>query len=257
MKILKTKLLFSLASEEDFLTKTEGYRYRSYRFLYYRLSEFENGSVRDAAARLTREGAIDKIIRNGQPFFRLTAVGREKLLKKIPIYKGQRKVWDRTWRMIVISGLEGQSRLVQRKLTDLGYQRIARGVYITPLAVTEATKQVFLDEKWTNQATIIESRRLVIGDDLRLARRLWKLDDLARKYADFVNFSQGLLKKARQNIILLQQSKGGYKQLFDIYFNLLLDDPGLPKRLLASDWQADKAKEMFLRLAEMAKTAAV
>ena len=92
MRILKTKLLFALATEVDFINKAEGYEYHGYRFLYFRLSEFERGSIRDAVVRLSREGALDKIVRGNKARFRLTANGREKMLKKIPIYRGQKQV---------------------------------------------------------------------------------------------------------------------------------------------------------------------
>jgi DNA-binding transcriptional regulator PaaX len=33
-----------------------------------------------------------------------------------------------------------------------------------------------------------------------------------------------------------------------------MSDPGLPKKLLPPDWQAEKAQELFLRLVELTKT---
>jgi len=257
MRILKTKLLFALASEYDFLRKSEGYEYKPYRFLYFRLSEFEKGSVRDAAVRLSREGAIDKIVRSNQVLFRLTGAGRARLLKQIPVYRGQRKVWDRIWRLVIVEGVGDKIRALQAELGRLGYKRVSRGVYVTPLRVSEQTKELFLQKTWTGKAQVIESRRLIVGDDLQLARRLWQLDQTATGYAEFVRVGERLLKMARRNIVLLQQSKGGFKEVFDRYYRLLRQDPGLPKRLLPPDWQAGKAQELFLRLVELTKTAGV
>ena len=257
MRILKTKLLFALASELDFLRKSEGYEYKSYEFLYFRLAEFEKGSVRDAAVRLAREGTIDKIVRNNKAFYRLTGVGRERLLKQIPVYKGQKKVWDKTWRMVIVEGVGKQWRGLQVKLKKLGYKRVSRGVYVTPLAVSEQTKQLFLQKKWLNKAQVIESRKLIVGDDLQMARQLWQLDQTATGYNEFVRVSDRLLKSARRNIVLLRQSKAGFKEVFDRYFSLFISDPGLPRKLLPPDWQADKAKEVFLRLVELTKTAGI
>lgn len=257
MRILKKKLLFSLASEIDFFKKAEGYEYKPYRFLYFRLAEFEKGSVRDAAGRLVRRGAVDKIVRNGQARFRLTAVGREQLLRSLAISRGQRRVWDRIWRIVVIGNAGANLRSVQRRLALLGYKRVARGVYVTPLAVSEETKAYFLGKTWTLEVQVIESRRLIVGDDWQLAKRLWRLDEQGAKYAEFVKDAEGLLKMARKNIVLLRQSKGGFKTAFDRYFRLLLTDPGLPRKLLPADWHAEKAGEVFGRLAELAKTAEI
>ncbi|MEA3355655.1 MAG: PaaX family transcriptional regulator C-terminal domain-containing protein [Patescibacteria group bacterium] len=257
MRILKTKLLFALASEKDFLRKTEGYEYKTYDFLYFRLSEFEPGSVRDAAIRLTRSGSLDKIIRGNQSSFRLTGLGREKLLDQLPIYRGQRRVWDRIWRIVIVKKLGNESRQVGRSLGRLGYKRVARGVYVTPFSVSSETKKLFLANKWQEKGQIIESRKMVLGDDLKMARQLWELDQTSAGYLEFINQADRLLKFSRRNIILLQQSKGGFKGVFDKYFYLLLNDPGLPKKLLPPDWQADKAEELFSRLVVMAKTAGI
>lgn len=257
MRALKTKLLFSLASEYDFLKKTEGYEYKSYGFLYFRLSEFEPGSVRDAAVRLTKSGSLDKITRGNQSFFRLTALGRERLLGQLAVYRGQRKVWDRIWRIVIVEGLGEDSRQVGAKLQALGYKRVARGVYVTPFFVSKETKDLFLANKWQEKAQVIESRRLVLGDNLKMARTLWRLDKVGAKYDDFIKLSDRLLKVSRKNIMLLQQSKGGFKEVFDRYFYLLLQDPGLPKKLLPPDWQSEKARELFSRLVVLAKTAGI
>lgn len=255
MKLLKTKLLFALASEVDFLKKSEGYEHKGYKFLYFRLSEFEKGSIRDAAVRLSREGLVDKITRNRQVYFRLTGAGRDKLLEKLDIYRGQRQVWDRIWRIVVLKDVEGKSRALQIKLSELGYKRVSRGVYVTPLRVSDGTKKLFLEKQWLGKAQVIESRRLIVGDDLQMARSLWHLEKVGGEYADFVTKSERLLKFSRRNIMLLQQSKGGFKKIFNLYFSLLMGDPGLPKKLLPVDWPAEKAGELFARLALLAKTA--
>ncbi|MBU1084892.1 MAG: PaaX family transcriptional regulator C-terminal domain-containing protein [Candidatus Beckwithbacteria bacterium] len=257
MRILKTKLLFALASEYDFLRKTEGYEYKPYEFLYFRLSKFEQGSVRDAAIRLTRSGSLDKITRGNQSSFRLTGLGREKLLNQLPVYRGQRKVWDRIWRIVIVEGMGSESRQVGSSLGRLGYKRVARGVYVTPFSVSQETKSLFLAKKWQEKAQIIESRKMILGDDLKMARQLWQLDQTGMGYLELINKADRLLKLARQNIVLLQQSKGGFKEVFDRYFYLLLKDPGLPRKLLPPDWQADKARELFSRLVVMAKTAGI
>ena len=256
MRKLKIKLLFSLASEVDFSKKSQKYKYGSYNFLYFRLSEYRKGSVRDATVRLVRSGAVDRLIRNKKARFRLTSIGREMLLERLGV-KGQVKTWDRAWRVVMINRVEGMLRQLQKELNGLGYKRVSRGVYLTPLSVSEETKRLFRQKKWLNKAQVIESRRVLVGDDLQLARSLWKLDKQADEYSDFVNIANRLLKMARRNLTLLQQSKNGFKEVFDRYFGLWLQDPGLPKQLLPPEWQADKAKELFLRLVELTKTAKI
>lgn len=250
MRLLKKKLLFCLDIGGDL-------EYQSYEFLYFRLVEYEPGSVRDAAIRLEKAGLIDKIVRNNQSYFRLTGLGKEQLVKSLNLFRGQQSVWDRIWRLVIVNDAQGQSRVLESGLRALGYKRVTRGVYVTPFKVSGPTKQLFLDHKWQNMAQIIESRRLVLGDDQQWARRLWKLDQTSTAYFEFVNFSERLLKMGRKNFSLLKQSKGGFKTALDKYFSLIVSDPGLPRKLLPPDWQAEEARELFNRLVVLAKTAGI
>ncbi len=250
MKLLKKKLLFCLSLGEES-------EYQAYEFLYFRLAEYEPGSVRDAAVRLEKAGMVDKIVRNNQAYFRLTGLGKEQLVKSLNLSRGQMSVWDRIWRLVIVNQVQGQSRTLSSGLRSLGYKRVTRGVYVTPFKVSEQTKQLFLDHQWQNMAQVIESRRLVLGDDQQWARRLWGLDQTSTVYSEFVNFAERLLKIGRKNFSLLRQSKGGFKTALDKYFNLIVSDPGLPRKLLPPDWQADEAKELFNRLVVLAKTAGI
>ena len=248
MKLLKKKLLFALNSEPEI-------GYHPYKFLYFRLSEFEPGSVRDAAIRLGRAGAIDKLARNDRSQLRITNLGQQLLTEEIGAMGGPVKPWDGRWRMVVLNGVKTNHRGLLKALSDLSYRRVARGVYVSPLTVSNATRKLFLDKTWTNMAQIIESRRLILGDDLQWARRLWGLDHLGKEYEDFVSIADRLLKMSRKNYLLLRQSKGGFKQVFDRYFYLITLDPHLPRQLLPEGWPADKARDLFERLVILAKTA--
>ena len=106
-------------------------------------------------------------------------------------------------------------------------------------------------------AQIIESRRLILGDDLQWARTLWGLNNLGQEYEDFVSLADRLLKISRKNYLLLRQSKGGFKQVFDRYFYLVSSDPHLPRQLLPPSWQAEAAKGLFERIVVLAKTAGI
>ena len=35
---------------------------------------------------------------------------RERLLDELPLYKGQMKVWDRIWRIVIVEGVGKESR---------------------------------------------------------------------------------------------------------------------------------------------------
>ena len=113
MKFLKKKLLFSL-----FLNDSE---YHAYKYLYFRTGEFEAGSVRGAVNELVNEGLADKLKRNRRSRFRLTANGREFLLKNLPCLSRESRPWDKRWRIAIIVNKIGPAL---RPLQGIGYRHM-------------------------------------------------------------------------------------------------------------------------------------
>ena len=253
MKLLKKKLLFSLFFDQP----GQDFEYHDYNFLYFRTSEFDRGSVRDAVNELLTEAAVDKLSRNRRSWFRLTSAGREILLKNM---RPQARLgpWDRRWRIVAIVSKLGPSlRPLQRQLKELGYRRLSRGVYLCAANVSVPTKELLINHHWLNQVAMIESRSLVGSDDQVLARNLWGLEELVNEYEQFITLSQRLLSSSRRNLVLLQQAKFGFKSVFDAYFKLQTLDPLLPRALLPPNWRGEEAKSLFFRLVDLAKTAKI
>lgn len=283
MKLLKRLILFTLASEIDFFLKAEGFEYKPYKFLYERLANYKHSSIRDATLQLAETGEIDKIIKNGLSFFRLTARGRERLLSFFPISIGQKKVWDRIWRIAVISPvianfnsranrrlpptsrlrrirksantkeLADKIRTLRHNLRKMGFKKLSRGVYLSPLPISKDIKEYLLKTDLFGLVTVIESRRLLIGDNAQLAWHIWGLEELVEKYNQVVKGIEKLLNNLKKQKKLSNQSKLQFSAILSDYFSLLETDPGLPKKLLPTDWPADFAHECFLKLVEKVK----
>ena len=291
MKILKRKILFCLASEIDFFKVSEGFVYYPYSFLYSRLMIsphqntvrcgartqtqnfsvprkdskgyflsfktrcFKKSSVRDAVLQLARGGEVDKIIRNNVPFFRLTSRGREKLLSFFPQSIGQKKVWDRIWRLAIINSKfkkkkekSEELRRLRRALEKLGFKKLSRGVYLTPLPISAQLKHLLLGEDFSAKIAVIESRKLLLGDDEQLAKEIWPLDYLLESYQNLITRQKKLLKKLKREKRLTNQDKEQFSLILNDYFSLLEKDPGLPKKLLPPDWPQEKCTLTFLAL---------
>lgn len=273
MKLLKRKILFCLASEVDFFKISEGFEYYPYKFLYPRLSNFKSSSIRDAALQLVESGEVDKIMRNKTVLFRLTAKGRDRLLSFFPISIGQKKVWDHIWRLAIVkagpldtvnksaSGVaarssqrQGELRKLWSALKKLGFKKLSRGVYLTPLPISKQLKDLILEGKFSVKIAVIESRRVLLGDNKQLAKQIWPLEDLEKDYKNFVNQAKTLLKKIKKQKSLTDKAKTQFFLILDFFFSLLEKDPGLPKKLLPDDWSFDLAKETCLKLANKVKT---
>jgi len=267
MKLLKRKILFVLGSEIDFFLKSDGLEYKNYEFLYGRLLGFKPSSIRGSVLQLVKTGEVDKIIRNGTPLFRLTSQGRDRLLSFFPISIGQHKVWDGIWRIALIKKQNDLSfltdkkkidnrrasyelRVLRRGLRSLGFKKLSRSIYITPLPISNQIKSFCLENQFFNaQIAVIESRRLIIGDNKQIAKQIWGLDQLVSAYQVVITKIDRLLSGFKEEKGLKNREKKAFSLILDLYFNLLEADPGLPKKLLSSDWPADLVKERFIKLA--------
>lgn len=268
MKLLKRLILFTLASEIDFFNLKEGFAYQTYSYIYNRLINYQPSSIRDAVLKLVEAGEIDKITRNAAPFFRLTSRGRERLLSFFTISIGQKRVWDRIWRIALLHSEkktdkketkkqkaeeEKESRQLRRGLEKLGFKQLSRGIYVTPLPISAKLREFLLTNDFLHKLTVIESRKLLVGDDEQLANHIWQLDSLIESYNKFISCTDQLLRVFKQQKGLLTKEKKTFSALLTFYFSLLKKDPGLPKKLLSADWPADLAKERFLKLGERVK----
>jgi len=269
MKLLKRLILFTLASETDFFNQSEGFEYKVYHYLYDRLTNYQQSSIRDAILQLVDSGEVDKITRNAIPLFRLTSRGRDRLLSFFTISIGQKRVWDRIWRIALLHSEKKSgggkrkadkrkqkvedrkaSRQLRRGLEKLGFKQLSRGIYVTPLPISAKLREFLLANDFLHKLTVIESRKLLVGDDEQLANHIWQLNSLIESYTKFISRANQLLMLFKQQKSLLTKEKKAFSALLTFYFSLLEKDPGLPKKLLPADWPADLAKERFLKLGE-------
>ena len=268
MKTLKKQILLTFSLPIDFFDQTEGFVYLPYSFLYLLLTDYQRSSIRDAVNQLAESGEVDKIIsdqrqqrpphrragqqQRQQSFFRLTGLGRQRLLGFFPISLGQRRVWDRRWRLVVINSQrppsQNQWRQTRKKMKKLGFRRLTKAVYLTPLAVSQILQDFFMEKNLLGRLFFIESRRFLAGDDQKLAKNVWKWEETSQNYQNLIRESQGLLKKLKNEKKLGNEAKKELPRLLKNYYFLLSSDPGLPKKVLPADWPGDLARESFLAI---------
>jgi DNA-binding transcriptional regulator PaaX len=266
MKLLKRLILFTLASEVDFFNKTEGFDYKSYRFLYHRLMGYQESSIRDAALQLVGLGEVDKIVRNEAPLFRLTSRGRDRLLSFFILSIGQKRVWDNIWRVVLIgqelspiksnkanksnrTNWTNELRTLKTGLKKLGFRMFSRGVYLSPLPISARLREYLLHNNASAATIVIESRQILVGDDQQLAKEIWQLTKIEEEYQLLISRINQLLSVLKSKKVLNDKEKNSFSAILTNYFSLLENDPGLPKKLLSPDWPLELVKEKFLKLA--------
>lgn len=254
MKILKRKILFCFTTSQDIFREKSEPNYYPYSFLYDRLLGFKSSSIRDSCQQLVGDGDLDKITRNNFTFFRLTGRGRDRLSSFFPSLPAQRKSGDASWKIAIINcsnqakKAKAALRQLRLGLIKLGFKKLTRSVYLTPLPVSQRLKDFLLERNFSAEIAVIEAKKLVWGDDKQLANFLWSLNDLERGCQSLIRKVEALLAKIKNKKGLSQELKNQYSVLCDQYFTLLEADPGLPKSFLPASWPANLLRESFTRL---------
>ena len=251
MRRLKLKLLFSLANGVDFLGPKEASNYMTYKQLYWRLNDYRRVSVRGAINGLIVSGFVDRIVRGRFSFFRLTKNGRMQLAAMIPIALQGEKQWDLTWRVAIVGrGMMklAQQRKLRNQFNNLGFAKLEKGIYVTPFSVGKEVKKRLIDMGLLSFVRLMETKRFLVGDDQSFASEVWSLDTIYNKYNLLIRRGERVLYRARRLKRLTNQVKIEYRQLLFSWFEAVFLDPGLPKRLLPSDWPRLEAQKLMDKL---------
>jgi len=235
---LQDRLLLGLAFMGDRVADIIEGGSRAYRqrklFPWYPADK-QRKSFLDAVRRLLQTDCIEKQIKNKQPYFCLTAKGKNKLFRRFSLLSLQQKSWDKKWRLVIYDFPEGLSYVrdsLRKKLKELGFGKWQRSVYISPYDFVDDMVEFFKSKKIFGPAQILTAEHYQMGEAKDFARKIWELDDLNHKYENIY-----------QHI-----NKNNVGKLMDVYLNLIEKDPFLPQELLPENWWADKVRKKITRL---------
>jgi phenylacetic acid degradation operon negative regulatory protein len=219
----------------------------SYEYLYgfvpyrYKKHNFE--------ARLKRSlktGYIEKIIKNGEVYFRLTSQGEEKIIRDFPIISLKKKPWDRRWRIVVFDIPEKAKRIreyLRAKLVELGFAMLQESVWITPFSIVEDLREYLEINHLEENVFVLVARRAFASDEKKLAQKIWKLDKINNEYKKIWDKWRGegesLTGKEQEKLKIFLRNQ---------YLEILATDPCLPRELLPSDWLGEKVRKFIKSL---------
>lgn len=196
---------------------------------------YQRSTVQSTISRLLSVGDIEKTIKKGKIYYRLTSKGSDKIKEDIPLLRLSEKPWDGKWRMVIFDIKEKYRPLregLRRKLLSLGFGMWQKSIYISPFDIAQEVNQYLVSQKLFPYAICLIAKRSEIGDDKILANYIWKLDKLNEDYEEFIS----------------KCKTGNFQKLWFGYQELILRDPHLPKELLPSDWLRDKARITLAQL---------
>ena len=185
-------------------------------------------------------GSIERVVKKGQPYIKLTSRGKSKLIQYFPLFKFQKRKWDRKWRVVFFDIEEknkGERDLFRRKLYELGFGKLQKSVYISPFLIEEEMREFIEAIGLKEKAYLLITPKLMVGDEKNLARRIWGLDKINQEYAK-------ILDRLEEKEIDEREQQ----EIKSLYLEVLAIDPFLPAELLPKDWLRERVEQRIQRL---------
>lgn len=207
--------------------------------------KYKKSNFRAAVERMLKVGYIEKIIKNGESYLRLTSRGKERIIRDFPIFilqgKRQKKIYT-----LVAFDIE-EARKKDREgfrywLLGLGAGQMQRSVYIISYDICTEVSEVVEQFGLTDEVKVFPTTLDFVKDKKVFAFKVWKLKKLQNDY-------QKLLERFK----MIGQYQGNeknrlVKDLRVEYLEVLRRDPLLPRELLPDNWVGEQAKKLVKNL---------
>ncbi|MDX8033399.1 PaaX family transcriptional regulator C-terminal domain-containing protein [Lentzea sp. BCCO 10_0856] len=211
-------------------------------------------AVRSTLSRMTSRGLLEKHRNGRKVYFGLTPRAKDVL------QDGERRIWQRgavnrdwdgTWTLVGFSlpeGRRGERHDLRSQLEWAGFGPVQNGLWIAPGARDVA--EMVADLGLTENVTVFTAQHAKPTEAADLATRAFDTGAIAARYQDF-------LARWRDPSDSLPDDLARQLLLHADWLDLVRQDPHLPAELLADDWPAIEAEQLFQGLAtRYAETAA-
>jgi len=207
--------------------------------------DVKKSTLRPAVYQALKTGEIEKVIKDGEPYFKITSQGRKYLKRLFPIYKLVESGWDGKWRVVIFDIAEQEREVrdtIRPKLLSLGFGKLQKSVYISPLDVLADLKEYLKNLNLYGKVVVFEAKEVFTKDQRVVAKYVWNLGKLNERYLRIIN------KIYSRQEYDEKEWKHQKEEIKKEFFAVLLDDPILPKELLPEDWCGNTAKELITKL---------
>jgi phenylacetic acid degradation operon negative regulatory protein len=224
-------------------------------------------AVRSAISRLKRRGILESRRQAGSAGYQLSAEALAILREgDARIFRRRRATLADGWLLAVFSVPEPERHrrhVLRSELTRLGFGMVAPGVWIVPAHPDDATAQTLRRLGLDAYADLFHAEHLAFGDPADKIRQWWDLDELTRRYQDFIDAHEPTLRRWQREPAAAAAAPDGAPaaaqavkhEAFADYVRALTDwrrlpysDPGLPAELLPSGWIGIRAADDFFAL---------
>jgi len=205
-------------------------------------------AVRSTLSRMTTRGLLDKHRSGRKVYFGLTQRANDVLLdgeQRIWQRGAVNRDWDGTWTLVGFSlpeGRRGERHDLRTQLQWAGFGPVQNGLWIAP--GTRDVAQMVTELDLTENVTVFTAQHAKPTEAADLATRAFDTAAIAARYQDFLEKWGGRAPQASLPDDLARQLV-----LHGDWLDLVRQDPHLPAELLAEDWPAIEAEQLFQALA--------
>ena len=160
---------------------------KSYEAMYgFIPNRYKRSNFLQMVRRNLKTGNIEKVIKNGEVYLRLTVRGTKNLHRDFPILNLTKK-WDKRW-VIVVFDISEKSKSIRNnlrnKLKSLGFGMLQKSIWISPLSIKEDMREFIDSIGLSEYVFVMEVSGFILGNPKELVRRVWNLDSLEKEFLD-------------------------------------------------------------------------
>lgn len=157
-------------------------------------------------------------------------------------------LWDGKWRIVVFSVSEHDRKcknLFVGKLNELKFKKIFKGVYIGPHPVLSIVSKYANELGLRQKCVLFETDKIDQGT--KTIQRIWNIDEINKKYGQFIEFANNKLAGAKEYWALTA------KEVEKVFISIYNEDAHLPVEFLPKSWQGDEAYKLFKKISNSYK----
>ena len=240
---VRDRVLLGLALMADILDEIRlvgGFVPRAYQEMYgFAPEKYKKENLYATVDRMLKADFIEKVVVDGEPKFRLTSFGQKKFIRDFPLINLQNKSWDRKWRVLIFDipeNVRWKRDALREKLKELGFGMIQKSVWVSPHPFESDIRQFIKGHNLDSFAYLFVSEAGFVGNIEEFVERVWKIEELNEDYWELVKFSS--------------EREAGTKDFSVRFFELMLDDPFLPREILPDPWYGDEARRLMRNIAK-------
>lgn len=210
--------------------------------------------VRTSVFRLVQDGWLVADPIGRRSYYRLTDEGADRFAQATHrIYGEPRQTWSGDWCLVLTSGVSGERRETLRKeLGWLGFGAVLPDLLAHPSPDLEDLDALLKRQHAADELVVMTARNhlpLQNGALRELVRRSWNLEDIARRYDEFLARFRPVYAEARR--VRRPDPRVAFQVrtlLLQEYRKVLLRDPLLPAELLPRAWHGVAAYQLCRNL---------